>query len=214
MLRFCAVLTSASSLSISLPIQPGDGPKWVCNPHRIAETAKDRKRSGEAKCLVYSIGSNGDFTFETGLYDILGKTLCEIHVFDPKDFSSAVPSTIAPMVHFHSWGIVGSKDPTAHNFKTLKQTVDLLGHKGKTVDIFKIDCEGCEWQTFQDWFHVDLDIRQILVEVHHVPENANDFFETLQDEGFVTFHKEPNTKYSGGMCQEYAFLKLDPYFFD
>jgi hypothetical protein len=187
----------------------------VCNPHRIVEMAVERsKEEDKPKCLIYSIGSNGDFQFEEGLHQLLGTELCEAHVFDPKDFSKAVPADIAEFVHFHPWGIINHEDSSSSsNFKSLQEVVETLGHEGRTIDIFKIDCEGCEWNTFEDWFASGLDIRQILVEVHNVPDNVNDFFETLQDEGFVTFHKEPNTKYSGGMCQEYAFLKLHPDFF-
>jgi hypothetical protein len=53
----------------------GDGPKWVCDPHRL-RTLND--------CLVYSIGSAGNFMFEDGLNDIVGSKHCEIHVFDPE----------------------------------------------------------------------------------------------------------------------------------
>lgn len=174
-------------------------------------------RSNERRCLIYSVGSEGDFSFEKGLYKILegstSKSSCEIHVFDPKDYSSSVPSDIRSMIHFHNWGIVDEAS-SSEKFKTLEQTVNILGHKGRILDIFKIDCEHCEWKTFTDWFSVDLDMRQILVEVHGTPDNANEFFETLQQMGYVTFHKEPNTKYAVGNCVEYAFLKLDSSFFD
>jgi hypothetical protein len=53
----------------------GDGPKWVCDPHRL-EKLDD--------CLVYSIGSKGNYIFEDGLNEYLGnKKHCEIHTFDP-----------------------------------------------------------------------------------------------------------------------------------
>lgn len=80
-----------------------------------------------------------------------------------------------------------------------------LGHE--RVDLFKIDCEGCEWQSYQDWAQADL--RQILVEVHNSPPAVvNDFFFKLHDAGFVIFHKEPNTQFSNGNCQEIGFLKM------
>jgi Methyltransferase domain len=51
----------------------GDGPKWTCDPHRLPK---------QPNCLIYSIGSSGDYAFEDGLVKALG-THCEIHVFDP-----------------------------------------------------------------------------------------------------------------------------------
>mmetsp|Transcript_75631 Transcript_75631/g.210096 ORF Transcript_75631/g.210096 Transcript_75631/m.210096 type:complete len:107 (-) Transcript_75631:48-368(-) len=46
--------------------------------------------------------------------------------------------------------------------------MELLGHDAsRTIDLLKIDCEGCELSTLRDWTH--LDIRQILIEVHGVP---------------------------------------------
>ncbi len=140
------------------------------------------------------------------------KKSCEIHVFDPIDYSSKVPRNIQSFTHFHAWGI--SNESTANkDFLTMEQTVRKIGHHGSIVDVFKIDCEGCEWSTFRDWFSVGLDIRQILVEVHSAPSVANKFFDTLQDEGYVIFHKEPNI-IIGGRLIEYAFLKLNSSFFN
>ena len=47
---------------------------------------------------------------------------------------------------------------------------ELLGHKGRTVDVFKIDCEGCEYDLFNDGFFEslkkqDVVLRQIQIEV-------------------------------------------------
>ena len=49
--------------------QLGDGGKWVCDPHRI---------SGQKDCLVYSVGSNNDFSFEKSILEDIGQH-CEIH---------------------------------------------------------------------------------------------------------------------------------------
>jgi hypothetical protein len=63
----------------------GDGPKWTCDPERLTRVAQRRQAanpsSKESNCLVYSIGSNGNYRFEDGLYNQLGP-LCEIHIFD------------------------------------------------------------------------------------------------------------------------------------
>ena len=52
----------------------GDGPKWVCDPHRLKKVPD---------CLVYSVGSFGIYMFEDGLIQSVGNKHCEIHVFDP-----------------------------------------------------------------------------------------------------------------------------------
>jgi len=205
----------------------GDGPKWVCDPHRIMPFSDSRKRNGLNGCLVYSVGSQGNFEFEIGLLNTLDKNRakrteegeqptsenapCEIHVFDPDDFGGEAPEGI----HFHPWGLKSSTDLNMEpNFKSIQETVASLGHEGRVVDIFKIDCEGCEWETYKDWFSSKITMLQILVEVHNSPLPAIDFFETMQDNGYVTFHKESNTLNGIGNCQEYALLKLDPDFFE
>ena len=97
--------------------------------------------------------------------------------------------------------------------KTLSETKKALGHEGRRIDIFKIDCEGCEWDTYDTWFDEDNDIGQILVETHYAPmPNAKDFFYKLHDHGYVIFSKEPNY-YMDGRGVEYAFLKLSTSFF-
>lgn len=183
----------------------GDGAKWVCDPHRIAEK-KD-------KCLVYSVGSNGDFNFEETILKEVHQD-CEIHTFDPSPrYASKAPKN----VHYHSWGLGSATDQRA-NFKSLNETVNELGHQGRVIDIFKIDCEGCEWTTFSEWFYPHVAentiLKQILVEVHNHPDEADSFFRSLQRFGYVTFHKEPNIKFGGGKCVEYALLKLENSFFE
>ena len=49
-----------------------DGPKWTCDPHRLLQ---------RPNCLIYSIGSAGQYQWERGLVQRLGSH-CEIHVFE------------------------------------------------------------------------------------------------------------------------------------
>ena len=117
-------------------------------------------------------------------------------------------------VHFHPWSFEGSSKITnARQYMTLQETIEALGHKKRVIDIFKIDCEKCEWDSYNDWFTSDVVMMQILVEVHGSPPEANSFFETMQKLNYVTFHKEPNTQFGLGTCQAYSFLKLAPDFF-
>jgi hypothetical protein len=70
----------------------GDGGKWVCDPHRI--TAKK-------DCLIYSVGSNNDFSFEEHVKKDIGEH-CEIHTFDPGNYTEKAAEF---GVHYHMWGI-------------------------------------------------------------------------------------------------------------
>merc|ERR1719215_1645302 len=92
----------------------------------------------------------------------------------------------------------------------------LLGHETlESIDVFKIDCEGCEWTSFSSWLDPNLpELRQILVELHKPPASiATTFFDTLQAAGYVRFHKEVNTICPEAGAVEYSFLKLSTDFF-
>jgi hypothetical protein len=195
----------------------GDGPKWVCDPHRLSK---------KPDCLVYSVGSEGNFMFENSIMEEIGKN-CEVHTFDP-EMTGRKYGHLAPSgVNYHNWGFKSEKGPATEQarfdpnidrnrgmFKTIKDTIKELGHEGRVIDIFKIDCEGCEWTTFDGWFDAGATLRQILVEVHKTPpDKVNNFFLGMQKAGYVTFHKEPNIMWADGNCVEYAFLKLEDSFF-
>jgi hypothetical protein len=140
----------------------GDGPKWMCDIYRLAGQVKRRRQQAEKQsnydpdakhCLIYSIGSHdGNYKFEDGIVDSLGQ-LCEIHVFDMGDFDRGAKNTNRGIT-FHKWGLVSSyssvnnkatqlgNNITTHTFQEMKK---LLGHEDRTLDVLKIDCEGCEW---------------------------------------------------------------------
>lgn len=187
-----------------------DGPKWVCDPHRIAA-----QKDG---CLVYSVGSNGNVDFERGIHDEISPD-CEVHTFDVIDSNKRggrhlnFTTALKDYSTFHHWGIGTKEEAQKHKYmKTLNQTMEALGHIGRRIDIFKIDCEWCEWFTYKEWMEVG-DLRQILVETHNAPmPNAKDFFYTLHDNGYVIFSKEANyVNGAGGV--EFAFIKLETSFF-
>ncbi|KAL7563625.1 hypothetical protein ACA910_013365 [Epithemia clementina (nom. ined.)] len=208
--------------------QLGDGGKWVCDPYRIA---------AKPTCLVYSVGSKNDFSFEESVFADIG-THCEIHTFDPADYSARAlqirnngirslagankNSTTTTTnnksgilnLNYHQWGIDAENriDTNGKQFLTMNETVHRLGHVGRTIDIFKIDCEGCEIKSFRTWVGLQdiVRIQQVLVEVH---SHSHEFFQGMQQEGYTIFHKEPNLIALGHLV-EYAFLKLMPHFYN
>jgi len=198
------------------------------NPRKLKELAIKRESEKKEACLIYSFGSMGKFEFESDIAALLDGAPCEIHVFDMGDYERKIPIEYKHMIHYHKWGLKGSREQSqlrqgglnstkpdgsaVYTFHTLQETIDILGHNNRIIDVFKIDCEGCEWDTYEDWLSSNVDIRQIQVELHSLHKNVINFFETLQKAGYVTFHKEANTIVQG-RCYEYAFLKLDEAFF-
>jgi Methyltransferase domain len=178
-----------------------DGHKWICDPHRLAF---------ENPCLIYSIGSNGDFNFEVEMSHIAPN--CEIHTFDPGNYTPWKLNGDSINISYHEWGIK-STGKLQHDqpYKSLPETLAILGHNNTKIDVLKIDCEGCEWEVYKDILQIDA--RQIAVEVHNVNENTAMFFQALHDNGYVIFHKEPNIHGCSGDCVEFSFLKLSPSFF-
>ena len=195
----------------------GDGPKYMCDPHRLPDMAKARQ-DGEA-CLIYSVGSRAKFEFEDGIQEIIGNA-CEIHVFDPKWKGS--PDLAERNIQYHQWGLKSSNDVNSSslkgNYYSLQEIMASLNHTSRVVDVFKIDCEGCEWSTYRDWLNVD--IRQLLVETHSLCEDGIEasiaFFEDIRNAGYVTVSREanihPQATQQGNMGFEWTFLRLSKRF--
>jgi hypothetical protein len=120
-----------------------DGEKVVCNPRRLIH-------EGKSDCLIYSVGCAGDYAFEDGIYKMFNKS-CEIHVFDPAEWTRPNDAEVKN-IHYHAWGLISTYDGSKSvvwprgrggGFKTFPETLELLGHQNRTIDLFKIDCEGC-----------------------------------------------------------------------
>lgn len=193
----------------------GEGGKWVCDPHRITQSVADGR-----SCLVYSFGSNNDLSFETSVHSEISSR-CEVHIFDPQPLEEGLLAKHGRLpinMTYHAYGLAarGSKG----GGKPLAEIVEELGHVPGTIDILKIDCEGCEWSTYREWLDAGVRIRQILIELHWeefapgagAPVQAHQFFNFLFDHGYVIFHKESNTFGCSGECIEYSFLKMHPAF--
>jgi len=134
----------------------GEGTKFLCYPHRLVDRPEEKKKK---ECLIYSVGCAGDFNFEDAMSLKYNKE-CEIHVFDPADWTRK-NDIEDKNIHYHPWGLVSTYDKKHKSvvwpkgrgggFKTFQESLEILGHQNRTVDIFKIDCEGCEWSTHEDW---------------------------------------------------------------
>ncbi|KAL3773790.1 hypothetical protein HJC23_011928 [Cyclotella cryptica] len=183
----------------------GDGPKFVCGVDFLA------KKSKNEGCLVYSVGSNNDISFEQAVHSIMG---CEIHTFDPyipKD--KFVGNDI---VTFHQWGFGEDNSTQGPTFKSAATVMKELHHTHRAIDIFKIDCEGCEFAVMPPLLESIskgiVNVNQLQIEIHRdaVKENTTlleAFFAAADKANLRIFHKERNQwGCMGYLCVEYAFV--------
>ena len=152
----------------------GDGGKWVCG---LRSNVMHGRR-----CLVYSLGSAGDTSFEDAL---LSDTDCEVHTFGA-DITAFMPRNIIvmymglthagacadptlpeslqavieakPGLHFHSIGVgSGSAVPapgrTAIDASKMQSLEGIMRDlQHSWIDILKIDIEMHEWGLFTDFY--------------------------------------------------------------
>ena len=176
----------------------GDGGKWVCDPFKLQNIKN---------CLVYSAGSNGEFSFEIELKKLL--PTCSIFTLDREKYSC--PNGLCT---FHQTLLGNGSTINSKNWKMLTTE---LGHTNQIIDIFKIDIEGSEYEFFTDMLNsntsVELLPRQILLEVHPtiIPQ-MHGLFEAFHRNHYVIFNREPNL-IAGSALFEYAFLRLNEAFF-
>ncbi|XP_052095397.1 uncharacterized protein LOC127730832 [Mytilus californianus] len=155
-------------------------------------------------CLVYSFGIGFDFRFD----DAMASLGCEVHSFDPSmKMKEHVRNT---SVVFHPIGLSHSNSkqfsPRRDNYvrrnttwpvMNLKTIMDLLGHKGRTIDVLKIDVEGYEWNIIKYLLQENLfqNIKQFMLEYHLFPTwpSKEDYpkllkiYKSLHDIGLLKF---------------------------
>ena len=88
--------------------------------------AKDPNHPG---CVIFSVGSNGDFSFDYGMMRVLVNNTCEFHIFDVYDFSEKLPKDLG-RAFFHPWGISTQQDRKGQSdMSKWKPQVDSKGRK-------------------------------------------------------------------------------------
>jgi len=194
-----------ATLPCSLEQRQGlqDDERWVCDPRNLLASPR---------CLVYSAGDVRQHNFERGIHRDLGKH-CEIHVFT----TQRNVGQKLPYVKYHNWDI---SDTTAGKRKTLADTVKLLGHESVRIEIFKLDCDGCEFTVYNGLFTgLQHKPRQFLVDLHDgttgaAPVPAQRFLMQMRANHYVAFHKEQAVQVPRKKLRvSYSFLLLSPAFF-
>lgn len=178
----------------------GDGGKAVCAVAGLMEPP----------CVVVSIGSNGDASFER---EVLAKgPSCTVYTFD-----GTLTGQRAHLRHrlplddarFHF---------IAENMDS-NHTSASLARRGITrISLLKVDCEGCEDTALLPLLRA-VHVEQLLLEVHgciwaeRVGEAAaltkvdTLMNGLLREHRMRVFHAEPNILWSDGTCSEYSFMR-------
>ena len=191
--------------------QLGDGGKVLCSPQQLLFSPN---------CLVYSFGSRLDCHFERDV--LLRFPHCEVHVFDPQPGLAEKyrKSRCAPGTIFHSLGLGGYKTTkmfgkTVAFLQTLPDIVEQLGHKNREISVLKVDVEGSEYDAFQYMFDMDalpkigvisieLHLRRLRLAVRSLREQFRRFvafFERMDADGFMVYHKELNSVWGRGNAE-------------
>jgi hypothetical protein len=195
----------------------GDGPKFICGIDYLRATTSSQAAAAESSsCLVYSVGSKNQIAFEMAIKDLL--PACETHTFDPTLTAPYIGDAYST---FHPWGL-GADNATSTSsggFKTqgVMSMYRALGHVGRRLDILKVDCEGCEFDSMLPLFDAiaqnEIQVDQLLIELHIFGEDWKkvlDFFAAADRAKMRIFHKERNHwGCSGYKCLEYAFASED-----
>jgi hypothetical protein len=148
------------------------------------------------------VGSNNQIDFEKSVKSLMG---CETHTFD---FTLKKPFIGDQYAIFHPWGL--GLDDGGGIMKSFETIMQELGHHGRTIDVLKIDCEGCEWQTLPPLFDAivagRVKVDQLLVELHAVVgRSVENFFQAADKAKLRVFHKEYNRwTPKKDFCVEYA----------
>ncbi|XP_050724951.1 uncharacterized protein LOC127002789 [Eriocheir sinensis] len=137
-----------------------DGEKWVCVDKKFKVIP--------LKCLVFSFGIGGDWSFEDEVDRKLG---CTVFAFDPTIKKENHNRTAR--ISFFNLGIDGVTNTDPQAKKKVDRYANILaglGHLNSIIDILKIDVEGSEVAFFGDVFgktpNLLKNVKMIAMEIH------------------------------------------------
>lgn len=205
-----------------------DGGKWLCGLKELHETRKknpskdfygvNKHHYQDIPCVVYSIGSNNEFSFEERVRFVAPG--CEIHTFDPTVKETGEGKRFYDQYH-DTYGLGGiDSDQGRFPIRSIESIMKELNHN--YIDFLKVDVEGYEWDFLQqvDWNRVH--VGQLLIEMHPPVKGGNNFlfknemnaheldiiFHKLEEAGFYLISLEPVT-YSNFGQVELVFMHRD-----
>ena len=178
-----------------------------------------------AESTVYSFGLGKDISFDLGVIERFG---CQVFGFDPTVHSVNYLETLSLPDQFtfcayglsdHDGELVLYEPPSGSVSHTLVSSAQnntkvsipvkclstiLKDLRHETLDVLKMDIEGCEYEVIDDLLSLDFRPTQLLVEFHHKVLNmglakTKTYFERLVAAGYRPF-------YISGNGNEFSFF--------
>jgi hypothetical protein len=184
-----------------------DGGKHLVNPRHLYE---------ERPCLVYSVGSNDESSFEQSLLQVTNHA-CEIHTFDPTlDPRRKQHMLQVATKHGFFFHDAGFARKSMGKYDNLQGFMKQFNHVNRTIDILKVDCEGCEFEFFPEVVNSikrkEFEIGILNVELHlmrsrSTEDEVHQFFEMMDSIDMRLYNKDPNVIGCMGVhCSEFSWI--------
>jgi hypothetical protein len=197
-----------------------DGGKWMCARRHLLN---------KEQCNIYSLGSNGETSFEVAI--LADNPGCKIHIYDHTLTGKRLQksqSVKGAELHLEGMASEAQLKGLANqpgNFTSLMRS--MRNNHIKWLDVLKIDIEGWEWPVFAELLAStsEIPITQVLIELHaerivrfgkDLPSGwetteagLEQFFMGLHRHRFRAFSAEPNLRAQCRNLIEYSFIKMD-----
>ena len=172
----------------------GDGGKMVCDAREVLSRHADG-------CLIVSVGSNGDTSFEVAMRAL--NPACEVHIYEPA-MTAGMAKTIPKWAKLY-------EEPFGPD------TADKPEYANRSIAILKIDCEGCEFEAMPTWLTRTC-TELVLTEVHgclngltmSVADRMRRFhglMSATEAAGYKVFSSEVNLLAPSPTCMEYGLKR-------
>lgn len=172
-----------------------DGGKYICNIDRIPK----------GNCSIYSLGINGDISFDVDVQNFSNKT-CRIYGYDKNDQLFIMPQYERINGKIEILKIAKSTNPSLGEYSL----GDLLKRNNdSTAEILKIDVEGAEYEALIPFLQRHR-VCQLLIEIHWPKHKHLQLVQQIASLNYALFSLEPNPFCDDiNPCCEYSFIHLD-----